>query len=188
MYATYLRLDIFKAANAALIEHQADIELAQLGPAGTSPASTACASSSRRDDQLLARPPLLRPRRGATWLNMVNDQAAGLAGKVVAGPRATRSTCSLRGLLTLAGYAYAPQLADLPDQKLWRIDTRADHGPVTTAAGGRIDLDRVRRHWDDILRVIASVHTGAVRSHHVIQMLSRDGHPTPLGEAIATTA
>jgi hypothetical protein len=39
---------------------------------------------------------------------------------------------SLRGLreaveallLTLAGFAYAPQLADLPDQKMWRIDRR----------------------------------------------------------------
>lgn len=27
-----------------------------------------------------------------------------------------------RGPLTLAGFAYAPQLADLPDQKMWRID------------------------------------------------------------------
>ena len=82
------------------------------------------------------------------------------------------------GLLTLAGYTYAPQLADLPDQKLWRIDTRADYGPFTTAARGRIDLDRIRRHWEDILRVVASIHTGAVRAHDVIRMLSRDGHPT----------
>jgi TnpA family transposase len=54
------------------------------------------------------------------------------------------------GLLTLAGFTYAPQLTDLPDQKLWRIDTKADYGPFNTAARGRIDLDRVRRNWDDI--------------------------------------
>jgi TnpA family transposase len=89
------------------------------------------------------------------------------------------------GLLTLAGWTYAPQLADLPDQKLWRVDTRADYGPFNQAARGRIDLDRVARHWEDILRVIASIHTGAVRAHDVIRMLSRDGNPTPLGEAIA---
>ncbi|WP_456318583.1 Tn3 family transposase [Halosaccharopolyspora lacisalsi] len=77
------------------------------------------------------------------------------------------------------------RLADLPDQKLWRVDTKADYGPFSTAARGRIDLDRVRRHWEDILRVVASIHTGAVRAHDVIRMLSRDGHPTPLGEAIA---
>ena len=32
-------------------------------------------------------------RGGATWLNMINDQAAGLGGKVVAGTRATRCMC-----------------------------------------------------------------------------------------------
>jgi hypothetical protein len=36
-----------------------------------------------------------------------------------------------------------------------------------------------------ILRVIAAIHPGAVRAHDVIRMLSRDGHPTQLGEAIA---
>lgn len=33
--------------------------------------------------------------------------------------------------------------------------------------------------------MIASIRTGAVRAHDVIRMLSRDGHPTQLGEAIA---
>jgi TnpA family transposase len=44
----------------------------------------------------------------------------------------------------------------------------------------------VRRHWDDILRVVASIHTGAVAAYDVMRTLSRDGRPTPLGEAIAS--
>jgi TnpA family transposase len=47
----------------------------------------------------------------------------------------------------------------MPDQRSWRIDPAADYGPLNTAARGRIDLDRVRRHWQDILRVIASIYT-----------------------------
>ena len=35
---------------------------------------------------------------------------------------------------------------------------------VLTAARGKIDLGKVRRHWPDILRVAASIHTGAVRA------------------------
>lgn len=75
-------------------------------------------------------------RGGATWLNMINDQAAGLGGKVVAGtPRDSpyvldvlydrdsgkrpemivTDTASypdiVFGLLTLAGFAYAPRQA-----------------------------------------------------------------------------
>jgi Tn3 transposase DDE domain len=89
------------------------------------------------------------------------------------------------GLLTLAGFAYAPQLADLPDQKMWRIDRTADYGAFTDAARGRVDLARIERQWEDILRIIGSIHTGAVRAYDVIRMLSRDGRSTPLGDAIA---
>jgi len=38
------------------------------------------------------------------------------------------------GLLRLLGFDYRPQLADLPDAKLWRIDPRANYGPLETAA------------------------------------------------------
>jgi TnpA family transposase len=43
----------------------------------------------------------------------------------------------------------------------------------------------VRRHWEDILRVVASIYTGTVRAYDVVTMLQREGHPTALGEAIA---
>jgi TnpA family transposase len=89
------------------------------------------------------------------------------------------------GLLTLAGYTYAPQLADLPDQKMWRIDRTADYGAFQEAARGRVDLARIERRWEDILRIIGSIHNGAMRAYDVIRMLSRDGRPTPLGDAIA---
>ncbi len=89
------------------------------------------------------------------------------------------------GLAQLLGIEYRPELADMPDQRSWRIDPAADYGPLNTAARGRINLDRVRRHWEDILRVIASIYTGTVRAYDVMRMLQRDGNPTPLGEAIA---
>ncbi|KMS80598.1 hypothetical protein ACH49_07555 [Streptomyces leeuwenhoekii] len=85
--------------------------------------------------------------------------------------------------LSPRGFAYAPQLADLPEQKMWRIDRTADYGAFQDAARGRVDLARIERHWEDILRIIGSIHTGAVRAYDVIRMLSRDGRPTPLGDA-----
>jgi Tn3 transposase DDE domain len=44
-----------------------------------------------------------------------------------------------------------PALADLPDQKGWRISPSADYGPLIAFARGRIDLGRIRAHWHDIL-------------------------------------
>ena len=79
----------------------------------------------------------------------------------------------------------APQLADLPDAKLWRINPGADYGPLATAARGRIDLGRVRTHWPDLLRLAGSIHTGAVSAHDVLRMLAHGGNPTQLGEALA---
>ncbi|MFD7623526.1 Tn3 family transposase [Streptomyces sp. NPDC059802] len=210
---TYLRLATYRAANATLIEHQAVsvIPLAQAWGGGL----VASVDGMRfvvPVPSVYARPnPKYFGRRGgATWLNMINDQAAGLGGKVVAGtPRDSlyvldvlydrdggkrpemivTDTASYSdivfGLLTLAGFAYAPQLADLPDQKMWRIDRAADYGAFQDAARGRVDLARIERHWEDILRIIGSIHTGAVRAYDVIRMLSRDGRPTPLGDAIA---
>ncbi|OWA24312.1 Tn3 family transposase [Streptomyces sp. CS057] len=208
---TYLRLATYRAANATLIEHQAAIGLASAWGGGL----VASVDGMRfvvPVPSVYARPnPKYFGRRGgATWLNMINDQAAGLGGKVVAGtPRDSlyvldvlydrdggkrpemivTDTASYSdivfGLLTLAGFAYAPQLADLPDQKMWRIDRTADYGAFQDAARGRVDLARIERHWEDILRIIGSIHTGAVRAYDVIRMLSREGRPTPLGDAIA---
>nr|WP_211212959.1 Tn3 family transposase [Actinopolyspora mortivallis] len=209
--AHYLRPETLSAANGVFIEAQSGIALAHTWGGGhvasvdglrfVVPVGTVHAGPN---------PKYFNRRRGATWLNMLNDQASGLGGTVVAGtPRDSlhvldvlydrdggrppemlvTDTASYSdivfGLLTLAGWTYAPQLADIPDQKLWRIDPKVDYGPFNHAARRRIDLERIRRHRDDILRVVASIHTGAVRAYDVIRMVSRDGRPTPLGEAIA---
>ena len=89
------------------------------------------------------------------------------------------------GLLKLLGVSYRPELADLPDQKLWRINPTADYGLLDTTARGKIDLSRVRRHWPDILRLAASVHSGAVSACDVMRMLQHGGNPTQLGHALA---
>lgn len=107
-------------------------------------------------------------KRGITWLNMINDKAAGLSAKVLSGtPRDSLHAVDvvLRqqgglvpetiitdtgsysdivfGLLHLLGRQYRPQLANLPDQRLWRIDPAADYGPLDRAARGRIDPGRI---------------------------------------------
>ena len=89
------------------------------------------------------------------------------------------------GIVTLLGFDYRPVLADLPDTKLWRINASADYGDLDKTARGRVDLDKIRRHWPDILRVIASVHTREISAHDVIRILQHDGRLTQLGEAIA---
>jgi TnpA family transposase len=75
------------------------------------------------------------------------------------------------GLLELLGISYRPTLADLPDQKGWRISKSADYGPLNTFARGRVDTMKIRRNWEDILRITASIYTGTVRVYDVVTML-----------------
>ena len=204
----YLSAETFSKANARLIDAQAGIPFARALGGGL----VAAIDGMRfvvPVPSVYARPnrKYFGPKRGVTWLNMINDQAAGIAGKVVGGTirdslhmidvwysqdggqrpdiivSDTGSYSDLVfGLVSLLGGEYQPALADILDQKDWRVSATADYGPLNTFARGRADLAKVRAHWHDILRVVV---TGEVRAYDVIRMLQRDGHPTALGEAIA---
>ena len=209
---TYFCAENLASANAPLVARQAQVPFAQSLGGGlvaavdgmrfVVPVPSVYARANRK---------YFGTKKGVTWLNMINDQAAGLAAKVVSGTvrdslyvidviysqdggqrpdivvTDTASYSDLVfGLLQLLGFQYRPALADIPDQRLWRINSHASYGPLDVAARGRIDLDRIRKNWPDILRVVGSIHTGAVRAYDIVRMLQRDGHPTPLGEAIAS--
>jgi TnpA family transposase len=208
----YLHADVYAAFNAVLLELQTSITVAQTWGGGyvaavdgmrfVVPVRTVHARPNRR---------YFGRQRGVTLLGVINDQAMGTAGRVLSGtPRDSLHLIDLIysqdggqrpevivtdtgsysdqvwGLLALLDIDYRPQLADLPDRKLWRIDAAADYGPLNATARGRIDLARIRRHWPDMLRVAVSVHTGAVAAYDVMRVLQHSGAPTPLGEAIAT--
>jgi TnpA family transposase len=85
-------------------------------------------------------------------LDVLYDRDGGKRPEMIVTDTASYSDIVF-GLLTLAGFAYAPQLADLPDQKMWRIDRTADYGAFQEAARGRVDLARIERQWEDILRL-----------------------------------
>ncbi|MEU7769038.1 Tn3 family transposase [Nocardia sp. NPDC049190] len=87
------------------------------------------------------------------------------------------------GLLHLLGRRYRPQLANLPDQRLWRIDPAADYGPLDKAARGRIDIERIGLGGQVPDRDLHP-HRGSGRARgHAHD--SRDGQPTSLGHAMA---
>ncbi len=99
------------------------------------------------------------PRDSLHIVDLIYRQDGGRRPEVIISDTGSYSDIAF-GLLTLLDFDYRPQLADLPDAKLWRIDLGADYGPLNPAARGKIDLERVRRHWPDIVRLVASIHTG----------------------------
>jgi TnpA family transposase len=211
VFQNYVRPETLAAANAPLVARQAGLLLAQAWGGGlvaavdgmrfVVPVPAAFARPNRK---------FFGSKRGMTWLNAINDRGMGRGAKIVSGtvrdslhmvdvifgldggelPEIVVSDAGsysdlVFGLLELLDISYRPALADLPDQKGWRIRADADYGPLNTFARGKIDLAKIRRNWEDILRVVASIYTGTVRAYDVVTMLQRDGHPTALGEAIA---
>jgi len=211
VFQNYVRPETLAPANAPLVARQATVDLARAWGGGlvaavdgmhfVVPVPAAFARPNRK---------YFGSKRGMTWLNVINDRGMGRGAKIVSGtvrdslhmvdvifgldggdlPAVVVSdegsySDLVFGLLELLGISYRPALADLPDQKGWRINPGADYGPLNTFARGKIDLGKIRRNWEDILRVIASIYTGTVRACDVVAMLQRDGHPTALGEAIA---
>lgn len=148
MDQNYLRVETLSAANARLIAAQADIPISRLWGGGliasvdglrfVVPVQTVNAG---------ANPKYFGLRRGVTWLNAVNDQVSGLGAVLVPGTvrdslyvldcllnlddgarpeLVTSDTASYSdivfGLFRLLGYQFCPRIADLADQRLWRID------------------------------------------------------------------
>ena len=211
----YLRADTLTAANARLITAQAGIDVAQLWGGGlvasvdglrfVVPVHTLDAGPN---------PHYFGHSRGVTWLNAINDQVAGIGAVVVTGTvrdslhvldvvlgrdggavpeMIATDTASYSdivfGLFRLLGYQFSPRLADLPDQRLWRLTLpgapAVDYGPMNAVARHQLSFERIRAQWPDMLRVAGSLHTGTVAGYDLLRMLGRDGHPSPLGAAFA---
>jgi TnpA family transposase len=207
----YVRAETHAAANARLIDFQAGIGFAQALGGGmvasvdglrfVVPVATINAGPN---------PHYFGMRRGATWLNAVNDQYAGIGAIVVPGTvrdslyildlllhldGGTRPdmvvtdeasyTDIVFGLFRILGYQCSPRIADLSDTRFWRVDPGADYGALNGIARSRVNLNRIRESWPDMLRIAGSLHTGTVRAYDLLRMLNRDGKPGRLGQAFA---
>ena len=89
------------------------------------------------------------------------------------------------GLFRLLGFQFSPRLANMGGTRFWRIDRRAEYGPLDGLARSRINLRLIRTHWDDILRVAGSLVQGTVSASELIRALQRGGRPSSLARAIS---
>jgi TnpA family transposase len=205
----YVRAENHARGNGRLIDFQAGIEFAQALGGGlvasvdglrfVVPVATINAGPN---------PHYFGMRRGATWLNAVNDQYAGIGAIVVpgtvrdslyvldlllnidGGPRPevvvtdqASYTDMVFGLFRILGYQFSPRIADLADTRFWRVDAAADYGLLNSLARSKVSLNRIRESWPDMLRVAGSLHMGTVCAYDLLRMLSRDGKPGRLGQA-----
>jgi TnpA family transposase len=89
------------------------------------------------------------------------------------------------GLFSLLGYRFSPRLADLADQRFWRLSKQDNYGPLNELGRHVVNTRLVHDHWDDMLRLAGSLKLGKVKATAVMRTLQRAGSLSGLGRAVS---
>ncbi len=88
------------------------------------------------------------------------------------------------GLFWLLEYQFSPRLADAGEASFWRIDPNGDYGALNDIARHRARPERIKQHWDDMLRIAGSLKLGTLHASELIRSLLKSERPSSLAQAI----
>lgn len=87
-------------------------------------------------------------------------------------------------LMHLLGFRFAPRIRDLKDTKLFMIKSEPSHDALKSMISTeKINIKAIRSHWDEILRLAASIKQGTVTASLMIRKLG--SYPRQNGLAVA---
>jgi TnpA family transposase len=207
----YVRAETLAQANACLVDCQTKNLLAQQWGGGevasadgmrfVTPVQTIHAGPNRK---------YFGAERGITYYNFSTDQYAGFHNIVIPGTLRDsiyilagllEQQTSLRpqeimadtagasdvvfGLFWLLGYQFSPRLADIGGTRFWRIEANADYGLLDMLSKHQVNIERIARHWEDILRIAGSLKLGAIGASELVRSLLKSDRPSSLTRAIA---
>ncbi|QCX82650.1 Tn3 transposase DDE domain protein (plasmid) [Streptomyces sp. YIM 121038] len=207
----YIRASTLSAANARLVDYHMRLPLVQAWGGGelasadglrfVTPIRTL--NSGPNPKYFGTR------RRGVTFYNFLSDQFSGLHGILIPGTQRDsffildgllEQETALRpveitsdthgaseivfGLFRLMGYQFSPRLADVGSATLYRVDPDADYGPLNPVTRDKIKLKQITAHWDEMLRLAGSLHSGTIKASEALRVLAPGGKPTPTGKAV----
>ncbi|MEQ1965148.1 Tn3 family transposase [Xenorhabdus khoisanae] len=208
----YIRDETIRDANAILVSAQAGISLAGLWGGGEVASTDGMRFVVPvRTVHAGPNPKYFGKGRGVTWYNLISDQYSGLNDIVVPGTlrdslvilavvleQQTEKMPSqimtdtgaysdiIFGLFRLLGYRFCPRLADTGGARFWRTDPKADYGPFNSMSSHRLNFEKkVVPHWDDVLRLAASLKLGCLNVLSIMKTLQTGDRPTSLAQAIA---
>jgi TnpA family transposase len=206
----YIREETLTHANACLVAAQNGIDLARCWGGG----DVASADGLRfvvpvRTIHAGPNPKYFGPERGVTYYNLVSDQFTGLNAITVPGtlrdslvllsivleqetvlePTEIMTdtgayTDVIFGIFWLLGYQFSPRIADIGGARFWRIDPKADYGPLNNLASHKVRIGLIAQYWDDLLRLAGSLKLGLVQAGGLMRTLQTHDRPTPLARAL----
>jgi len=65
------------------------------------------------------------------------------------------------------------------------MDRTADYGALNGLARHRIDIELIKRNWEDLLRLVGSLKFGRIHAGAIMRVLQVKDRPTTLARALA---
>jgi TnpA family transposase len=87
------------------------------------------------------------------------------------------------GLAHLLGFHFAPRIPNLAERRLYAFEPTSRWPALAPFIAGRPDDKLIAAHWDDVLRLTASVRTGVVSASLILKRLG--SYPRQNGLALA---
>jgi TnpA family transposase len=75
-------------------------------------------------------------------------------------------------LCAMLGFRFCPRLRDLPDRKLATMEPATAYKDLAPLIGRRVKAEIIREHWDEILRLVASLQAGTVLPSAMLKRLA----------------
>lgn len=86
-------------------------------------------------------------------------------------------------MMHLLGFRFAPRIRDLADTKIYIPDASIDYDSLKLLIGGTIGIKNIQTHWNEILRLSASIKQGTVTASLMLRKLA--SYPRQNGLALA---
>jgi TnpA family transposase len=83
----------------------------------------------------------------------------------------------------LLGFRFAPRIRDLADKRLYIHNDPKQYPTIAGLIGGNANIKLIRAHWDEILRLMASIKQGTVTASLMLRKLG--SYPRQNGLAVA---
>lgn len=72
----------------------------------------------------------------------------------------------------LLGFRFAPRIRDLKEKNLYYVDKNIRQSAINPLLGERLQLDKIRQNWENILRLTSSIKMGTVQSSLMLKKLA----------------
>jgi TnpA family transposase len=94
------------------------------------------------------------------------------------------STLVTFGLAYLFGVDFCPRIKLIHEQNLYFPPGMNVEGPLKFHFEGPVDVELIKRHWDDVLRILASIRRGYTSARLLTLRLSSYARQNPLFRAL----